>query len=291
MPLASTFSIVACDEEQGELGVAVQSKFLAVGAAVPWAKAKVGAVATQSYMNTGFGPAGLRLLGAGLCPQEVLDRLVESDSGRELRQVGVVDFRGRSASFTGSRCPPWAGHVTGAGFACQGNVLVSGDTIAAMGETYGRTPGSLASRLLAALGAGQRAGGDRRGKQAASLLVVKEKGGYGGFNDRYIDLRVDDHPEPIEELARLYELHRFYFAPASPDDLVPIDRQIVSSIQLSLSRLGCYGGPQDGVWSSDLEHALFDFCGTENLEEHLRSDGRFDRRILEHMDAVLKKNL
>jgi uncharacterized Ntn-hydrolase superfamily protein len=289
MAFSSTFSIVACDVDAGELGVAVQSKFLAVGAAVPWAKARIGAVATQSYANTSFGPEGLRLLKDGLAPQEALDRLLDGDSDRELRQVGIVDGRGRSASFTGVRCLPWAGHLTGPGLACQGNILASGETVAAMAEAFGKTRGPLAVRLLTALDAGQRAGGDRRGKQSAALLVVKERGGYGGFDDRYIDLRVDDHPEPITELARLYDLHRLYFAPPGPDDLVPLDKKIIASIQRSLSRLNYYGGPNDGRWSAELERALFDFCGTENLEEHLRSDDRFDRRILEHIEELLTK--
>ncbi|NOX45304.1 MAG: DUF1028 domain-containing protein [Caldiserica bacterium] len=284
-----TFSIVAHDPRSGELGVAVQSKFIAVGAVVPWAHAGVGAIATQSYANTSYGPEGLKLLGEGLPPDEVVERLVAADPERELRQVGVVDARGRAAAFTGRKCLPWAGHLVRDGFACQGNILASERVVGAMAEAFAGTRGTLAERLLAALAAGQDAGGDRRGQQSAALLVVKEGGGYGGFNDRYIDLRVDDHSRPIEELRRLYELHRLYFAPPTPEDLVPLDRGLRRRLQELLSRLGHYRGPTDGEHSPEFDEALARFCGIENLEEHLRDDGRFDLRILHHMERLLRE--
>jgi len=286
----STFSIVACDLEAAEWGVAVQSKFLAVGSAVPWAIAGAGAVATQSYVNTSYGPRGLALLEQGLSAQEALDRLVADDPERELRQVGMVDARGHAASFTGAQCMDWAGGLVGEGFACQGNILVSAKTVERLAGAYeeGREEGEpLAVRLLGALRAGQAAGGDRRGKQSAALLVVRHQGGYGGFNDRYIDLRVDDHPEPIEELVRLSELHQVYFAPPKPSDLVQRDEKTVRSVQQKLASLGYYEGAADGVWSETLKEALFSFCGTENLEEHLRDDDRFDLRILRFMERLL----
>lgn len=209
--IVATFSIVGFDPETKEWGVAVQSKFVAVGAVCPWAKAGVGAISTQSYANTSFGPRGLELLAAGKSAQEVLDILLASDPGREKRQVGIVDSRGNAATFTGSECHDWAGGVTGENYTAQGNILVSEETVQAMARTFKTSEGPLAERLLAALEAGQNAGGDARGQQAAALLVVQEGAGYGGFNDVKIDLRVDDHPTPITELQRIYQVHRAVF--------------------------------------------------------------------------------
>ncbi len=208
----ATFSIVGFDPTTGEIGVAVASKFLAVGAVVPWAKAGVGAVATQAFANTTYGPEGLRLLANGLTAHEVIDSLTSADPDRERRQVGIVDAHGNSATFTGKECIPWAGGKVGRHYACQGNILVSQATIDAMAETFENSEGELAVRLLKALKAGEAAGGDSRGKQSAAILVVKEGGGYLGLNDRYIDLRVDDDPQPIEELARLLRIQRSYSA-------------------------------------------------------------------------------
>lgn len=207
----STFSIVGFDPSTGDLGIAVASKFLAVGAVVPWARAGAGAIATQAFANTSFGPRGLALLHAGLSAEEVLLRLIREDSGAEERQVGIVDTSGRAAAYTGPRTQPWSGHYVGEGFSVQGNLLVGPEVLAAMAEAFQREEGSLAYRLLQALSAGQKAGGDRRGQQSSALLVVREGRGYAGWNDRYIDLRVDDHPSPVEELCRLYRLHRETF--------------------------------------------------------------------------------
>lgn len=289
MRVLCTFSIVAVDPKTGEIGVAVQSKFIAVGAVVPWAKAGVGAIATQSYANTLYGPVGLELLSQGLHPEEVLERLISADPDRELRQVGIVDAQGRAAAFTGEKCLPWAGHIVEENFACQGNILAGKEVVEAMAEAFLQTSGTLAERLLSALFAGQKAGGDRRGQQSAALLVVKEKGGYGGFNDRYIDLRVDDHPRPIEELKRLYELHQLYFAPPKPEHVVPFTDDIRRKLQELLQRLGYYKGPVDGRPSSEFDAALFDFCGVENLEELLRTDGTFDLRILRHLENLARR--
>ncbi len=213
LPVVATFSIVGFDPQTKELGIAVSSKFIAVGAVVPWARAGVGAIATQAWANTSFGPEGLRWLEAGGAPQEVLDRLLKADPGREERQVGIVDVRGRSATFTGRACNAWAGGVREENFCAQGNILAGEGVVEAMAKAFREGRGTLAERLLVALEAGQNAGGDRRGRQSAALLVVREKGGYGGGNDRYRDLRVDDHPEPIRELRRIYRLHRRVFPP------------------------------------------------------------------------------
>ncbi|MCS7225139.1 MAG: DUF1028 domain-containing protein [Armatimonadetes bacterium] len=202
----ATFSIVAIDRKTGDLGVAVASRFLAVGAVVPFAKSKVGAIATQSYANTTYGPKGLSLLAKGWSATQVLSRLLKDDPERELRQVGIVDAKGRAAAFTGKKCLPWAGHIVGDGFAVQGNILSGPQVIQQMAQVFQKSTGSLAERLMAALEAGEDAGGDARGKQSAAILVVRQKGGYLGLNDRFIDLRVDDHPEPVKELKRILGL-------------------------------------------------------------------------------------
>jgi uncharacterized Ntn-hydrolase superfamily protein len=213
-PPFNTFSIVAFDTATGDLGIAVASKVLGVGSVVPWAKAKVGAIATQSAANTAYGPDGLKLLESGKTAKETLTHLTEADSGRAHRQVGIVDAQGRVASFTGTNCLAWAGHIEGEHFAVQGNILTGEEVIKAMAaayETAREVDGSeLADWLMAALKAGEDAGGDRRGKQSAALMVVREKAGYGG-NDRYIDLRVEDHTQPVVELARLLEVHKQVF--------------------------------------------------------------------------------
>jgi uncharacterized Ntn-hydrolase superfamily protein len=208
IPYPSTFSIVGYDPANGDLGVAVQSKFLAVGTVVPWAKAGVGAIATQARANTTFGPRGLEMLAKGVAPMEVTRRLTIPDAEREVRQLGVVDARGRSGAFTGKECQDWAGDETGPNFSVQGNILAGPEVVRAISRAFRETKGELAERLVAALEAGQAAGGDRRGQQSAALLVVRAKGGYGGANDRYIDLRVDDHAAPITELKRLLTVWR-----------------------------------------------------------------------------------
>lgn len=214
----STFSIVGFDPVSGELGVAVQSKFFGVGTVVPWAKAGVGAIATQSYANITYGPQGLALLADGRAAQEALDTLTGEDADRAKRQVGVVDARGRVAVFSGSECHPWAGHVTGTNFCAQGNLLTGPEVVQEMARAYTaaqQEPNSeLADWLMAALAAGQAAGGDKRGQQSAALLVVREKGGYGGNNDRFVDLRVEDHPHPIAELSRLLAIHKTFYPDA-----------------------------------------------------------------------------
>jgi uncharacterized Ntn-hydrolase superfamily protein len=220
-PPVATFSVVAFDPDTGELGVAVESKYFGVGTVVPWAKAKVGAIATQSYANVAYGADGLALLQAGKTAKEAVQQLTDADEGRALRQLGIVDARGNSASFTGAKCNPWAGHHEGKHFCVQGNLLTGEDVVEAMATAFEkarRADGSeLADWLMASLAAGQAAGGDKRGQQSAALLVVREQGGVGGANDRYIDLRVEDHPDPIKELARLLDIHKKFYAKAHKD--------------------------------------------------------------------------
>ncbi|KUP05696.1 major pilin protein FimA [Bacillus coahuilensis m2-6] len=272
-----TYSIVGFDPVEKEWGVAVQSKFIGVGAVVPFAKANVGAVATQSYANTVYGPEALKLMGEGKNVEDVLDEITGKDEKRELRQVGLVDRHGNPATFTGSECYSWAGGVTGPHFAAQGNILVDERTVQAMADTFQHTEGSLSYRLLQALAAGQEAGGDSRGQQSAALLVVKEQGGYGGYNDRYIDLRVDDHPKPIDELIRIYELHQLYFAPSRKERVVAIEGEVENDLIALLTRLG--------YWTDELslQEALKAYIHTENFEMREQEDGLIDLDVLDYM--------
>ncbi|MBQ6448703.1 MAG: DUF1028 domain-containing protein [Bacillus sp. (in: Bacteria)] len=273
-----TFSIVGYDPQEKEWGIAVQSKFLGVGAVVPWAKAGVGAVATQSYANTSFGPEGLRLMEEGKSAEEALHTLLDKDPGREQRQVGFIDANGNAATFTGKECYNWAGGVTGPHFAAQGNILVDENTVQAMADIFQKTEGKLAERLLAALQAGQDAGGDSRGQQSAALLVVKESGGYGGFNDRYVDLRVEDHEEPIKELARIYQLQQLYFAPSKPENIISIEGKTQEELTTHLQRLNYLNEN-----TTDVSTALKTYIHTENFEEREQPTGLIDLEVLEYM--------
>ena len=278
-----TFSIVARDPQTGELGIAVQSKFLAVGAVVPWAKAGIGAIATQSWANTSYGSHGLALLAEGLSASETLTRLTREDDGRASRQVGIVPATGEPVSYTGDECYPWAGSLVGDHYACQGNILVGQETVQAMARTFEQTPGFLGDRLVAALVAGQAAGGDSRGQQSAALLVVREGGGYGGFNDRFIDLRVDDHPRPIDELQRILALHKLYLFLPDPNDILPIDEAIARELQTLLTISGDYQGSINGSYDDITRAAFRSFTGRENLEERWFEDARIDRVVLDFM--------
>lgn len=283
-----TFSIVARDPQTGELGVAVESKFLAVGVVVPWAKAGIGAIATQAWANTTYGPRGLELLASGLSARETLTQLTGEDTGQADRQVGIIGVSGEPATFTGDQCFPWAGGHVGKHYTCQGNILVSEETVLSMARTFEQTPGRLCDRLVAALAAGQAAGGDSRGQQSAALLVVREGAGYGGFNDRFIDLRVDDHPHPIEELYRILQLHKLYLFPPEPENILPIDLALASELQELLTHSGDYQGNITGIYDDVTRDAFRKFIGRENLEERWFEDARVDRVVLEFMRKKLK---
>jgi uncharacterized Ntn-hydrolase superfamily protein len=275
--VVSTYSIAACDLERGQWGVAVQSKFLAVGSIVPWAEPHVGAIATQAYANPRYGPDGLAYLREGLSAEQVVERLTAADEGREHRQLGVVDANGDSASFTGSECNEWAGGRTGRCYAAQGNILVSRETVDALADTFEASAGNpLAERLLDCLDAAQSAGGDRRGQQAASLLVVEKAGGYAGLSDSVVDLRVDDHERPLEELRRLYELHQSLFGATPPGGWLVVDEALAQELRERLARLG---------YDGELDVAYTTWAGAENLE--LRVDGieRIDPVVLERLRA------
>jgi uncharacterized Ntn-hydrolase superfamily protein len=276
-----TFSIVGFDPIEKEWGIAVQSKFLGVGAVVPWAKAGAGAVATQSYANTAYGPKALQLMEQGKSAQETLELLLAEDPDRELRQVGLIDASGNPASFTGKACYDWAGGVTGSHFAAQGNILVDEETVQAMARVYTESNGTLADKLLAALDAGQEAGGDSRGKQSAALYIVKEIGGYGGFNDRYIDLRVDDHPDPIKELIRIYQLQQLYFAPSKPERIAEIKGEVKDDLIHHLTRLSYLSSETPS--NEEIFKALTAFIHTENFEMREQSSGFIDLEVLEYM--------
>ncbi|RHW37341.1 DUF1028 domain-containing protein [Neobacillus notoginsengisoli] len=278
-----TFSIVGFDPVEKEWGIAVQSKFLGVGSVVPWAKAGVGAVATQSYANTTYGPKALELMESGKTADEALNIILEEDKEREMRQVGLIDAQGNAATFTGSLCYKWAGGITGPHFAAQGNILVDENTVTKMAETFITKKGTLAERLLAALNAGQAAGGDSRGQQSAALLVVKERGGYGNFNDRYIDLRVDDHPEPIKELIRIHGLQQLYFAPSKPERIVPVTGEIETELVEHLGRLGYFKANFAG--KEETLKALTTYLHTENFEMREQAEGFIDLDVLEYMRA------
>ncbi|MEK3978948.1 DUF1028 domain-containing protein [Psychrobacillus sp. FSL K6-2836] len=276
-----TFSIVGFDPQTKELGVAVASKFLCVGAVVPFAKAGVGAIATQSWANLDYGVDGLDMLQRGMSPEEVLKELVANDEKSGARQVGMVDASGRSAIFTGKDCFDWAGGLAEANFAIQGNILVSEDTVNDMKAVFLQKEGSLAERLLAALQAGDIAGGDKRGKQSAALLVVKENGSYGGYTDRYIDLRVDDHADPVKELARLLKLHQLYFTGTTPEDVVAIEGVLANDIQNMLYENGFLD--RDLTEVDDLLDAIQSYHLIENFDERVQERGFIDKKVVEFM--------
>ncbi len=287
LPAISTFSIVACDLETNEIGVAVQSKFLSVGAFVPWADSAAGAVATQSFCNTSFGPRGLALLKEGQSPEEVLQSLLADDPDRELRQVGIVDVRGRSATFTGRECFDWAGGIAEPGIACQGNILAGPGVVEAMVRTFKSTDAPLPERLVAALAAGQAAGGDKRGMQSAALLVVKPSGGYGGYNDRYVDIRVDDHPNPIDELSRVLKLHRLYFERTRPEDVLALEGETLREVKDLLRTAGYQPGPGSD-YDAATKQALKAYFLTENFDERWTEEPVMDAKVLDYMRTTLR---
>jgi uncharacterized Ntn-hydrolase superfamily protein len=283
----STFSIVACNLDEKSWGVAVASKFPAVGSVVPWARAGVGAVATQSFANTSFGPHGLEMLASGLSAEDTLSCLLADDPDREHRQVGIVDASGRSATFTGNVCFAWAGGVTGPCYAIQGNILSGDQVVPAMQNTFLETKGELPERLYKALLAGDRIGGDRRGRQSAAIYVVKPKGGYGGYTDRWMDYRVDDHSDPVLRLGELLELHYLYFGKSPESERLPLNDEVLIRLQKIIAQLGYYEGQTHGHLDESTRVALNTFLGNENFEERCdTSAGWMDQPVFEY---ILKK--
>lgn len=279
-----TFSIVACDLEENTWGVAVASKFPAVGAVVPWVQAEAGAVATQSFANTSYGPRGLALMGAGFSAQETLDRLLEDDPDKELRQVGLVDAKGGSATFSGSGCYAWAGGVAGKGYAIQGNILANDKVVPAMEEVFLNTSRNLPARLHAALLAGDVAGGDKRGRQSAAMYVAKPKAGYGGFVDRWLDYRVDDHEDPVPRLGELLEMHELYFGKSSEADRVELRDEVLLQMTGLLTQQGYL---KDG---KVFREAFNEFIGNENFEERADPEAQWiDGPVLEFLVKKFRK--
>ena len=263
----ATYSICACDLEARQWGVATQSKFLAVGSVVPWAAPHVGAIATQSYANPRYGPEGLELLRQGLSAEEVVERLTAADDERAMRQLGVVDGEGRAATFTGDECHDWAGGRTGDCYAAQGNILVSGATVDALAETFVASPGRpLAERLLDCLDAAEAAGGDSRGRQSAALLVVEQDGGYARLSDTLVDLRVDDHPDPLRELRRIHAIHDVLFGSTPREEWLPVDAALRAELDELLARTG--------------HPSLASWAGVENLEERVEGEDAIDPIVL-----------
>lgn len=273
----STYSIVGADPEAGECGVAVQSKFLAAGAIVPFARGGVGAVATQAFANITYGPRGLDLLELGSSPQQAVDTLTGADDQAAHRQVGIVAADGTAASFTGDECFEYALHRTGDGFAAQGNILTGPDVVDAMADAFTSTAGPLAARLLAALTAGEEAGGEKRGMESAALLVVRPGGGYGGGHDRWLDLRVDHDDEPISALRRLVDLHDLYFGSSDPGDLLAFDQELRDEVTGLLRDLGWWDD------EAGLEGNLVGWVGWHNLEERWLDMDRLDPLVLREL--------
>lgn len=284
MPRLSTFSIVACDLDEPAWGVAVASKFPAVGAVVPWAQAGAGAVATQAFANTSFGPRGLASMASGSSAEATLTELLKEDEEREQRQVGLVDANGQSATFTGYECFEWAGGLSGPGYAIQGNILGGEQVVLAMQKSFVEMKGSLPIRMHAALLAGDRAGGDRRGRQSAAIYVAKPDGGYGGFIDRWIDYRVDDHEDPVPRLGELLELHELYFGKSEEKDRVPLKGEVLEQLLEILVRLDYIEGKTEGAYDELTKAALRAFTGNENFEERIDLEaGWIDRPVLEYL--------
>ena len=266
-PPVATYSICACDLAAGQWGVATQSKFLAVGSVVPWAEPQVGAIATQSYANPRYGPDGLALLREGVVAEQVVARLTAADDDREVRQLGVVDGEGRAATFTGSGCHAWAGGRTGDAYAAQGNILVSGATVDALAATFEATRGRpLAERLLDCLDAAEAAGVDSRGRQSAALLVVERNGGYAGLSDSLVDLRVDDHEDPLGELRRIHGIHDLLFGKTPREKWIAVDDALRAELDELLGRVG--------------HGTLSDWAGVANLEERVDGEDEIDPVVL-----------
>ena len=297
-PFASTFSIVGIDPENGDVGVAVQSKFPNVRPIVPWAAAGVGALATQSFVNVSYGAKGLALLRNGASAEEALRILIANDTGRQVRQVGIVDMKGNAASWTGKECFDWAGGITGSnsggkgvvvsgrGFAAQGNTLVGKETVEALAKTFLDTKGSLGDKLVAAIVAGGKAGGDRRGEESAALLVKRKGAGYDGTTDDLIDISIYDHAHPLKELERLYRLHKLYYFRTDPKNLIKIDAAMCKELQTIMGNKAYkgflfYDGVVNGSFDTKTKKALQDFMGWENYDIRVRDDDQIDREVLD----------
>jgi uncharacterized Ntn-hydrolase superfamily protein len=282
--IPSTFSVVALDRATKDIGVIVQSKFPAVGSVVPWAKAEVGAVATQAWANVSYGPRGLDMLASGKSASATLKALIKDDSGAEHRQVGIVDRKGSAVAHTGKDCLDWAGHIVGDAFTCQGNILAGEDVVTQMAYAFERTEGDLIGKLFAALNAGQNEGGDRRGMQSAAILVVRKNGGYEGGNDRYVDVRVDEHPSPIAELERIFKIYDMtLLSREDPSNLRKIEGKLSLKIQQALVSLGYLEYSDEAAFPDTARAALTEWINTNNFENKARDDGTIWQSVLDYL--------
>lgn len=261
----STFSIVAYDSETESWGIAVASKFLAVGSVVPWLSSNAGAIATQSYANTLFGSEGIKLLATGISAEKCFQEISKSDHELDFRQVGIVDKFGGSFTFTGKQCHDWAGGISQPGYAIQGNLLVSRNVILEMEKNYLSSNGDFADRLFAALKAGDTAGGDKRGRQSAALRIVKVGGGYGGFSDNLIDFRVDNDSDPFSKLSEMMELRHLYYDRSPIEEKIPIDESLIKKFAPLLLRRGHLSS--ENFSENEFLQALSGFIGYENFED------------------------
>ena len=285
-----TFSIVAYDPKNGEWGVAVESKFVAVGAIIPWAKAGVGAIATQAYANTSYGPRGFALLQKGFTAEETIIELTKDDELKEQRQLGIVDSFGNAASFTGNECFDWAGHIVGENYACQGNILMKKDVILEMSRAFKETQGDLIERLFSALEAGQKQGGDKRGRESAAILIVKEKGAYDGGTDRYIDIRVDEHPQPIKELRKVFEIYDMCLLKRDdPKDIIKLEGEVMIMIKKMLKCENFYEGEISDAYDKETKDALIKWMHTNNFEVKERDDEYMWGSVYRYITDMMKK--
>ena len=279
-----TFSIVAYDPKNKEWGVAVQSKFVAVGVVVPFAQANVGAIATQANCNTSFGPNGLKLLANGLSADDAIELLTENDPQKEQRQIGIVDAKGNTASYTGRDCFSWAGHIVGKNYCCQGNILASGNVVSDMSRVFEETEGDLVERFFASLEAAQEAGGDKRGQEAAAILIVKEKGVYDGGTDRYIDIRVDEHPTPIKELRKVFEVYDLCLLTRDdPKDIIKLEGEALTAVLTVLKKDGFYTGKDSKNFTEEIRTALIKWMHTNNFEVKEREDDHLFGSVYRYM--------
>jgi len=287
----STFSVVARDPSNGDFGIIVQSKFPAVGSVVPWAKADVGAIATQAWANVSYGPRGLDLLTAGKSASQTLRIMLKDDAGAQHRQVGIVDRKGRAVAHTGKECKNWAGHLVGKGFTCQGNILAGEAVVVNMASAYETTEGDIIDKLFAALNAGQSAGGDRRGMQSAAILVVRKEGGYEGGNDRYVDVRVDEHPSPIKELERIFNIYDMtLLSREDQSNLRRIEGALSIKIQQALVSLGYLDTISKEVFSERAKVALAEWTNTNNFENKARNDGTIWQSVMDYLFRDAERN-
>ena len=287
--LYNTFSIVGFDPITNDLGVAVATKYIAVGSSVPFAKPEVGTLAIQAYANPKLGPEGLQLLEKGYSPNETIEILMKKDEGRDYRQFGIVDSKGHSATYTGKKCEFWAGGMTGQYCAAQGNMLIGESTVTAMIKYFESHSGNLADRLLDSLIEGERKGGDKRGRQSCALLVVRPNAGIPVYNNNLIDLMVDSHTSPCERLKEILKEYYDVQVITKKENFVNLNSRIINDIQLALYRLGRYTGKIDAKYNKQTQKALWSFCVVENQKHRWTDEFKIDPKLFEFLIKFSQK--